>query len=114
MAFFQGPALALIIAGILWPRATAPAALAGFIGGVLCSVTLFALNQEALYTQLEWRPLFQISEPFLYFSIWAFLVSAGLIIVISLFTRPEPNEKIEGLVYRRNPAKTHDPAPSYR
>jgi solute:Na+ symporter, SSS family len=100
MAFFQGPALAILLTGVLWRRATGPAALVGFVGGVICSVTLFALNQEAIYTTLQWRPLFRISEPFLYFSIWAFLVALVLVIAISLFTRPEPEEKIRGLVYR--------------
>ena len=100
MAFFQGPALAVLLTGILWPRATGVGAFCGFIGGVCCSVTLFALNQEAVYSQLGWQPLFRISEPFLYFSIWAFLTALALIIPISLCTRPEPPEKIASLVYR--------------
>jgi solute:Na+ symporter, SSS family len=103
MAFFQGPALAVLLTGILWPRATGIGAFCGFIGGVCCSVTLFALNQETIYAQLGWQPLFKIAEPFLYFSIWAFLTALALIIPISLLTKPEPAEKIEGLVYRRSP-----------
>ena len=106
MAFFQGPALAVLLTGILWPRATGTAAFCGFMGGVVCSVTLFALNQEAIYSQLGWQPLFRIAEPFLYFSVWAFLTALALIIPISLLTRPEPPEKINGLVYRRGERKT--------
>ena len=100
MAFFQGPAFAILIAGILWRRATGAGALAGFIGGVCCTVTLFALNHQAIYSQLGWQPLFKISEPFLYFSIWGFLVALGLVVVVSLFTRAEPEERIASLVYR--------------
>lgn len=100
MAFFQGPALAVLLTGVLWRRATAPAALVGFLGGVLCSVTLFAMNQEVVYSHMQWRPLFQISEPFLYFSIWGFVVALGLVIAISYSTRPEPDEKIRELVYQ--------------
>jgi solute:Na+ symporter, SSS family len=99
LAFFQGPALAVILAGVLWRRATAPAALVGFIGGVICSVSLFMMNQEAVYTRLEWRPLFQVSEPFLYFSVWAFLVALTLVVAVSYATQPEPEEKTRGLVY---------------
>jgi solute:Na+ symporter, SSS family len=102
MAFFQGPALAVLLAGVLWRRATGAGAFAGFLSGVICSVTLFALNQEAVYTHLEWRPLFRISEPFLYFSIWAFMTAAAVLVVVSLLTRPEPAEKIRGLVYSRH------------
>jgi SSS family solute:Na+ symporter len=100
MAFFQGPALAVLLTGMLWRRATAPAALIGLIGGVLCSVTLFAMNQEAVYSQLNWQPLFKISEPFLYFSVWAFVTALVLVVTISFATTPEPEEKLRGLVYQ--------------
>ncbi|MBU0640297.1 MAG: sodium/solute symporter [Planctomycetes bacterium] len=104
MAFFQGPAFAILLAGLLWRRATGPGALVGFLGGVATSVVLFALNQEAVYRWLNLEPLFQVEEPFLYFSIWAFLVAAVLIVVVSLLTRPEPDEKIRDLIYRRSEA----------
>ncbi|HCO23369.1 MAG TPA: sodium transporter, partial [Gimesia maris] len=77
----------------------------GFIVGVCFSITLFALNQESVYTALGMEPLFQISEPFLYFSIWAFVVSFSLIVIISLLTKREPDEKIEGLVFSLKPRK---------
>jgi len=100
MAFFQGPALAVLLTGVLWPRATAPAALAGFVGGVICSVSLFAMNQPVVYSTMRWQPLFRISEPFLYFVVWAFLVALALVIVVSHITAPEPEDKIRPLVYR--------------
>ncbi|MEQ8637096.1 sodium:solute symporter family transporter [Gimesia maris] len=99
MAFFQGPAFAILLTGLLWKRATGVAAFIGFIVGVCFSITLFALNQVDVYTALGMEPLFQISEPFLYFSIWAFVVSFSLIVIISLLTKPEPEEKIAGLVF---------------
>ena len=43
--------------------------------------------------------IFTTSEPFLYIAFWAFLVSVGSIVVVSLLTPPEPPEKIEGLVF---------------
>jgi SSS family solute:Na+ symporter len=89
MAFFQGPALAVLMAGLLWRRATASAALVGFVGGVAMAVGLFVLGQEAVYTRLELAPLFQIKEPFLYYSIWAFLTSAALVVMVSLVTQPD-------------------------
>lgn len=104
MAFFQGPAFAILVAGLLWRRATGPGALVGFLGGVATSAVLFALNQEAVCRWLQLEPLFQVEEPFLYFSIWAFLVAAVLIVVVSLLTRPEPDEKVRGLIYRRSEA----------
>jgi hypothetical protein len=37
----------------------------------------------------------------LYFSIWAFLTTALVVVVVSYCTRPEPEEKIAGLIYWR-------------
>ena len=93
MAFFQGPALAVLLLGVLWRRATGKAALVGLVCGIATSIGLYALNQPAVYGALGWRPLFQIQEPFLYFSVWAFLVALTLTVVLSLVTRPEPPEK---------------------
>ncbi|MCB1091564.1 MAG: sodium/solute symporter, partial [Verrucomicrobiae bacterium] len=91
MAFFQGPALATILCGFLWKRATGPGALAGFFVGMATSVGLFAANQW--HESLGIAPLFQVPEPFLYFSVWAFLSALPVIIVVSLLTKPEPPEK---------------------
>jgi SSS family solute:Na+ symporter len=105
MAFFQGPAFAVLMTGLLWRRATGSAALAGFLAGVACAVSLFTLNQPAVYQALGWKPLFQVGEPFLYFSIWAFLVSLAVIVVVSFLTKPEPAEKLRFLVYSQRDEK---------
>jgi solute:Na+ symporter, SSS family len=101
MSFFQGPALAVLLAGVFWSRATSAAAVAGFSAGVFTAVSLFTLNLEAVYSWLGWPPLFQIREPFLYFSIWSFVVALSVLIVVSRFTRPRPLEEIRHLIYRR-------------
>jgi SSS family solute:Na+ symporter len=103
MAFIAAPSFALILTGILWKRATGTGAFIGFLSGLGCSVFLFILNQESVYGPLGWPPLFQIAEPFLYLSFWSFLVSMTVIVAGSLATKPEPEEKIARLVYRRAP-----------
>ncbi len=100
MAFFQGPALAILLCGVLWRRATGVAALIGFLVGVIFSISLFAFTQEAVLAWLGWKPLFQVSEPFLYFSVWAFVVTLSLVVVISLLTTPEPEEKQQYVISR--------------
>lgn len=94
MAFFQGPAFAILLIGILWKRATGTAALIALLCGIATSISLFTLNQPPVYEALGWQPLFRIQEPFLYFSVWAFVVTALLLVTISLMTRPEPDEKL--------------------
>lgn len=100
MAFFQGPAFAVLIFGILWKRATGTAALIALWCGIATAVSLFALSQEPVYTALGWEPLFRIQEPFLYFSVWAFLVTATLLVVLSYLTPAEGDEKLQ-FVFRR-------------
>lgn len=98
MSFFQGPALAILLAGLLWRRATGRAALAAFISGVAAAVLLFTLNQPAVAAALGTTPLFQIEEPFLYISVWAFLVAAAVLVAGSFMTSPEPEERLRYVV----------------
>lgn len=95
MAFFQGPALAVLLLGVFWKRATGSAALIGLLTGIATAVSLFALNQPSVCRMLGWPPLFRIQEPFLYFSVWAFLVTAVVVTSISLCTRPDSAERLQ-------------------
>jgi SSS family solute:Na+ symporter len=95
MAFFQGPAFAILLIGILWRRATGRAALIALLCGIGTSISLYALNQPAVFGALGWEPLFKIAEPFLYFSIWAFTVTAVVLVVLSLLDGPPPAEKLK-------------------
>ncbi len=93
MSFFQGPALAVLGAATLWKRATGTGALVGFLGGLVATVGQFLLNNDTICRSLGWKPLFQISEPFLYYSIWGFTVAIVLLVATSLATPAEPDEK---------------------
>ena len=98
MSFFQGPALAILLAGLLWRRATGRAAFAGFVLGVAMAILLYLLNAPAVADALGTEPLFQIEEPFLYISVWAFLTSSSAVIVGSLLGRPESEERLQYVV----------------
>lgn len=88
MAFFQGPALAVLLIGIAWKRANGTAAFYALLTGITTSISLFTLNQPAVYDRLGWEPMFKVSEPFLYFSIWSFLVTAIVLVLGSLRRSP--------------------------
>ena len=88
MSFFQGPAFAILLLGILWKRTTAFAATVGLLSGISTAISLFALNQPAVCSLLQIRPLFRISDPFLYFSIWAFIVTVLVMVAVSLLSKP--------------------------
>ncbi len=93
MSFFQGPMLAILLAGILWRRATGPGALLGFIGGILTAAILYALQQAGD------PPLFRIQSPYLYYAFWSFVVALALTVAGSFLSPPEPDAKTHGLVH---------------
>lgn len=99
MAFFQGPALAVLLLGFFWRRATGRAAVVAFVSGIATTVSLFALSQQSVIEALGWQPLFQVPEPFLYFSVWGFLLTAAILVGVSLMMKPDPDEKLQ-YVYR--------------
>jgi len=104
MAVFQGPLLAILLGGALWRRATARGALVGFLGGAATTGILFTLNQKPVQDALGIWPLFTVASPYLYYSIWSFLVAATLLVTVSCLTPPEPEEKTRDSVYRRRTA----------
>jgi len=67
LSFFQGPTLVLLLAGILWRRASATGGLATLLGGIAVSATL---------TQLDVQ--------FLHVAFWSFVASVILMVSASL------------------------------
>jgi SSS family solute:Na+ symporter len=89
LSIFQGPTLAILLTGILWARTTRWGALAGLVLGVFLTISLTAMGDE----------VFPSEDPFLFVSIWSFLFSLVVTIVVSLVTPREPDEKIRTLVF---------------
>ncbi len=98
MAFFQGPCFAILLIGILWRRATGNAALIALLCGIGTAISLYGLNQPAVFEALGWEPLFRIQEPFLYFSIWAFAMTSIVLVTISLVSGPVPEDKLRYVI----------------
>lgn len=94
LALFQGPSLMLIVLGILWWRTTGIGAFTGMIAGLLTSSLLLIISK---YSTVQ---LFSIEDPFLYIAWWSFVVSVVTAVIVSLLTKPEPEEKLEKIVFR--------------
>ena len=101
MAFIQGPAFAVLLAGLLTRQAVSGAALVGFLSGVFTTVSLFLLNQSWFCEMVGTTRLFQRDDPSLYFSMWAFLVAVTVTLALSYGQRPEPAEKLRYVIDRR-------------
>ncbi|MGD9647774.1 MAG: sodium/solute symporter [Pirellulales bacterium] len=89
LSFFQGPTLAILLLGILWRRATGWGGLIGLLCGVTMTMGLSWLGGDVFPTE----------DPFLFVSFWSFWFTLAVTVVASLLTRPEPPEKLRGLVY---------------
>ncbi len=83
LSIFQGPTFAITLLGIYWRRANQWGGLSGLIAGVVISCTL--------YFGFHWS--------FLYVAWWSFAGAMVFNVVVSLLTKPDPLEKLEGLVY---------------
>lgn len=92
-SFVLAPTLAVLVAGMLSRAPTGDSAVAGFYAGVLTSVGLFSMNQPSVCRWLGLKPLFQLQQPYLYYSIWSFVVASFFIILFSYFLRADPPEK---------------------
>jgi SSS family solute:Na+ symporter len=83
LSIFQGPTFAITLLGIYWKRANQWGGLAGLLGGVTISSSMFFITKAS----------------FLYIAWWSFLGSILITVLVSLVTKPDPFEKLEGLVY---------------
>lgn len=92
-SFVLAPTLAVMVAGMVSRVPTGDSAVAGFYAGVLTSVGLFSLNQPVICRWLGLEPLFQLNQPYLYYSIWSFVVASFFIIVFSYFLKTDLPEK---------------------
>ena len=103
LSFVVGPTLAVLVAGMLFRQASSDGALTGYVAGLLTAIGLFSLNQPSLCRWLNLKPLFQVGQPYLYYSIWSFLVSVLFIFVFSYFLRSDPPEKTRYVIGGLNP-----------
>jgi solute:Na+ symporter, SSS family len=93
MSFFNGPAFGVLLLGLCTQRTSGVGAVWGFLCGVLTAVGLFTSNHPWICERFQWRPLFQVSEPFLYYALWAFLVTVATSLIVSYWTSPDSPEK---------------------
>ncbi len=89
LSLFQGPTLAVLLAGIFWRRATGLGGLAGLTLGVCLTFFLNVLGDS----------VFPSTSAYLYVAFWSFWFSLIITVLVSLATPAEPAEKLRGLVY---------------
>ncbi len=96
-AYIAPPIAAVFLIGLFWRRVNTAAALATLVGGFMLGMARLVaeLNKHHLSGVLHWFA----DINFLHFAIFLFVVSIGIMVSVSLLTRPPDEEQIRGLTY---------------
>ncbi len=114
--FVNAPLFATFALGMFWRRSTGHGAFYGLVGGTLAATLTYNLtvaegNGGAIANLHEFSS--GMAQSFMV-AIVAFTTCFILTIIISLFTKPHPKEKLVGLVYSLTPKPRTDDVVWYR
>ncbi len=102
-SYLAPPIFSVFFLGLFWKRINSKAALTALMGGFVIGMLRLAaeLNKDSLS---GWLYIFA-DVNFLYFCVYLTLVCIGMMVVVSMLTRPPSYEKIEGLTYATTAAR---------
>jgi len=99
--FFIAPLFGTVLLGMLWKRVTRAAGFFGLLAGTLSSVTMFTLMK----LDHRWVGVFALS-PYaqglaqdMYQALWSCVTCVVVTVLVTLVTKPRPDEELKGLVY---------------
>jgi solute:Na+ symporter, SSS family len=100
-SFFVAPLFCAVLLGMLWKRATGPGGFWGLLAGTVSSIAMWAwvkADPGALrYIALSLNAKAMAEN--MYRALWSWVACVVVTVVVSLVTRPQPREELEGLVY---------------
>jgi SSS family solute:Na+ symporter len=100
-SFFIAPLFGTVVLGMLWKRTTGPGGFWGLLSGTLCSIGMWTwvkLDPAALrYVALSPNAKGLAQDYFQ--ALWSFIACVVVTVVVSLATKPVPDEQLDGLVY---------------
>jgi SSS family solute:Na+ symporter len=109
-SFFIAPLFGTVVLGMLWKRATHWGGFLGLLAGTIASIGMwayttfgtaehkaYALSRVAL--SIDAKPMAEN----LYRALWSWIICVVVTVVVSLMTKPVPEEQLSGLVYGVTP-----------
>src|SRR5216110_2042372 len=99
--FFIAPLFGTVLLGMLWKRVTRAAGFWGLLAGVLSSVGMFSLMK----LDPKWVSVFALSPDAkglaqaMYQALWSCVTCVVVTVLVTLVTKPKPDEELKGLVY---------------
>ena len=100
-SFFITPLFATVFLGMMWKRATPAGGFCGLLVGTLSSLGMWLLVKLDP-SKLAWIALSVHAKSMaesMYRLLWSGIIAVIVTAVVSLLTRPQPLEKLTGLVY---------------
>ena len=101
--FFIAPLFGTVVLGMLWKRVTRWGGFIGLLAGTSASITMFLLMQKV--DPQRWVPVFALSPHAkglaqdMYQSLWSCVTCVVVTVLVTLFTKPKPDDELRGLVY---------------
>jgi SSS family solute:Na+ symporter len=101
-AYVSPPIAAVFLFGVFWPRANRHGAFASLIAGALLGAARFVFELNRGSAWVSGSPLLSqmVAINFLHFAVIIFVVSAVILVAVSLATAPETAAKLRGLTFR--------------
>ena len=120
-AFVNAPLFATFLLGMFWKRATGHGAFTGLLAGTLAAAVHHGLTLpegagagiKGGWIGLVHRYPSEMAQNF-WTAIFAWTTCFVVTIVVSLFTRPRPDEELVGLVYSLTPRPKEEHLPWYK
>src|SRR5262250_2781145 len=99
--FFIAPLFGTVLLGMLWKRVSRAAGFLGLLAGVVSSVTMFTLMK----LDDKWIAVFALSTQAkglaqdMYQALWSCVTCVVVTVLVTMVTKPRPDEELRGLVY---------------
>src|SRR5215467_8877109 len=99
--FFIAPLFGTVVMGMLWKRVSRMAGFLGLLAGVITSVTVFMLMKFVPSTVKVFAlsPQAKGLAQDMYQALWSCVTCVVVTAVVTLVTKPRPDEELRGLVY---------------
>ncbi len=104
-SFFIAPLFGTVVLGMLWKRTSPQGGFWGLLAGTVSSIGMWAwvkVDPTALrYVALS--PNARDMAENMYRALWSWIVCVVVTVIVSLMTKPKPDEELVGLVYGVTP-----------
>ena len=104
--FFIAPLFGTVVLGMLWKRVTRWGGFLGLLAGTGSSVTMFLLmkfNPDRWVRVFALSPLAKGLAQDMYQALWSCVTCVVVTVLVTLITKPKPDQELVGLVYSLTP-----------